>query len=115
MKITAIAMALCAVGLLYGGGGCDDDGSLVCPAGSVLCGSQCSNVQGDPDNCGACGTVCAHGAICDLGVCTSAGFDAGRPAEAAASPSVDAASEAASDAPSAGDTGTITDASLGGQ
>jgi len=88
-----IAAALGVVALLAAGGGCDDDGTIICPAGSVLCAAQCSNVQGDPDNCGACGTVCAHGAICDLGVCTSAGFDAGQAVEAATPAPPDAASD----------------------
>jgi hypothetical protein len=117
LKISAIVMAVCAVGLLCGSGGCDSDGSLTCPAGAVLCGTQCSNVQGDPDNCGACGTVCAHGSICDLGVCTSAGFDAGRAVEAAAPAPQDASSDSAKDAvaDTATDTGTATDAGVGGQ
>jgi hypothetical protein len=109
LKVSAIVMAMCAVGLLCGAGGCNDDGSLVCPAGAVLCGSQCSNVQGDPDNCGACGTVCAHGSICDIGVCTSAGFDAGLAAEAAAATPKDASGDVATD------TGTATDSGGGGQ
>lgn len=101
MRNSTIAVALHAVVLLCAAG-CDSDGALVCPAGSVLCGTQCSNVQGDPDNCGSCGTVCAHGAICDLGVCTSAGFDAGEAFEAAAPAPKDAASESATDAATGG-------------
>jgi hypothetical protein len=82
-------------------GACDDNGALVCPAGAALCGTQCSNVQGDPDNCGACGNVCAHGSICDLGQCTSAGFDAGLVEDAAAGPA-DAARETTGDRSSDG-------------
>ncbi len=101
LRLTTIAVAVCCLGLLGAEGACDNSGSLgsSCPAGATLCGSQCSNLQGDPDNCGACGTVCAHGSICDLGVCTSAGFDAGLPAEAAAPPPSDAAADAPADAP----------------
>lgn len=99
LRITPIAMVVRAVGMLCAEGACDSSGSLgsACPAGATLCGSQCSNLQGDPDNCGACGTVCVHGSICNLGVCTSAGFDAGLPAEAAAPPPSDASADAPAD------------------
>jgi Stigma-specific protein, Stig1 len=100
LRITTVAIVVCALGLLCAEGACDSSGSLgsPCPAGATLCGSRCSNLQGDPDNCGACGTVCAHGSLCDLGACTSAGFDAGLPAEAAA-PASDASKDAPADAP----------------
>jgi hypothetical protein len=112
LRITTIAIVVCALGLFGAEGACDNSGSLgsPCPAGATLCGSQCSNLQGDPDNCGACGTVCAHGSICDLGVCTSAGFDAGLPAEAAA-PASDASTDAPADVSPEGSNLATVDAS----
>jgi len=70
------------------------DGGSQCPTGSTMCGSVCSNLQGDPENCGKCGVVCPHGEICDLGACT-AGIS-------------DAAGESTTDAPadSTSDSGT---------
>jgi hypothetical protein len=34
-----------------------------------LCGNTCTDPQSDPNNCGACGTVCASG-VCTNGACT---------------------------------------------
>jgi hypothetical protein len=82
-------IAACSSSTSSGGG----DGGLQCPAGSTVCGSFCSNVRGDPENCGKCGVVCPHGQICDLGACT-----------AGISGISDAASESTPDAPA--DTGT---------
>lgn len=42
--------------------------------------------------------MCAHGAICDLGECTSAGFDAGLPVESGSGPATDATVDALADA-----------------
>jgi hypothetical protein len=52
------------------------DGGSQCPTGSTVCGSVCSNLQGDPENCGKCSVVCLHGQICDLGACTAGISDA---------------------------------------
>jgi hypothetical protein len=38
-----------------------------CPTGQTLCSGVCVNLQSDPNNCGACGTVCARG--CQNGTC----------------------------------------------
>ncbi len=77
-----------------GGGG---DGGLQCPSGSVVCGSVCANVQGDPQNCGHCGVVCQHGEICDLGGCTAGISDAAH--EATTDAPADGTSDAPGDAP----------------
>lgn len=43
-----------------GGGGC---GSL------TMCGTECVDTRYDPNNCGACGTVCGAGEVCSGGTC----------------------------------------------
>lgn len=37
-----------------------------------VCGGDCVNIKIDPDNCGACGTVCGEGEACAGGACASA-------------------------------------------
>lgn len=48
---------------------CEVPGTLECLGPAVPCGSVCSNLNGDPANCGACGSVCAPGSSCNSGVC----------------------------------------------
>src|SRR5688572_15164528 len=48
-----------------------DTGPANCRQDEVKCGSVCSNVRTDPNNCGACGTVCAANQVCNLGQCAS--------------------------------------------
>jgi hypothetical protein len=94
--------------------GCTDEGTLAvpCPTGSVVCGSACSNLQGDPANCGACGNVCAHGQVCDLGACTGAGFDAGMAVDAGPKPPGDASSDAVGEGGSDGSSDVAAEAAL---
>src|SRR5258706_8920753 len=40
-----------------------------CPVGTTTCPSGCSNTDGDPQNCGACGTQCGPGLVCNAGKC----------------------------------------------
>ncbi len=45
-----------------------------CPAGLTRCGERCVDLAGNPDNCGACGTVCGDDvgpdrSSCVMGVC----------------------------------------------
>lgn len=42
-----------------------------CVSPQILCGSTCTNVQSDPNNCGACGTVCPAGQACVNGICAA--------------------------------------------
>ena len=47
-------------------------GACQCPTGYSFCGGVClltTELQTNPANCGACGTVCATGASCAAGVC----------------------------------------------
>jgi len=67
-------------------GGCLGDGGVACPSSQVceqgqcknacvlgtsqLCGQSCTDTSLDPNNCGACGVVCAAGLSCHGGHCT---------------------------------------------
>jgi hypothetical protein len=42
---------------------------LTCPTGSQECGGSCVVLSRDPQNCGACGTVCPAGQVCTQGQC----------------------------------------------
>jgi hypothetical protein len=101
MRVRTIALAgLLAVAAACSTSSGGGDAGPQCPTGSTVCGSVCSNLQGAPQNCGACGVVCAHGEICDLGGCTTgvtasdAGSDAAADADADAAATTDSASAA---------------------
>lgn len=47
--------------------GSDAGGGLCC--GGVLCGTTCTSLSGDVNNCGSCGTVCSSGQFCAGGAC----------------------------------------------
>ena len=47
----------------------EDAHSVVCSAPQKLCGTACTTVASDPENCGTCGTKCAAGSVCSLGAC----------------------------------------------
>jgi hypothetical protein len=67
--------------------GCSVDHGIVggaCAAGYLDCNDQCIRVASDPQNCGACGNVCASG-VCSDGKC-AARADAGPDAKADARP-----------------------------
>ena len=50
------------------GGG---EGGVPCGAGLLACGGACVDPGQDPANCGACGTACAAGQVCDVGECAT--------------------------------------------
>lgn len=52
-----------------GDGGTGMDGSAMCGAGETDCGGACVDTSSDPGNCGACGTACTGGQVCDMGAC----------------------------------------------
>lgn len=45
------------------GGGCN------CAQGQTCCNNSCVNLQGDRNNCGACGTTCGPSTSCQSGTC----------------------------------------------
>ncbi len=49
------------------GGSCGN--YFCCGAGQTSCGSYCADLAGDPDNCGACGNVCAEPGPFEYGTC----------------------------------------------
>ena len=42
---------------------------VTCPSGQTPCAGSCVTVAEDPQNCGACGTVCPQGTVCYAGAC----------------------------------------------
>jgi hypothetical protein len=44
----------------------------VCPQGQAACGSSCTALLTDVNNCGACGVSCGFGGTCSAGRCTCA-------------------------------------------
>ena len=40
-----------------------------CPSGQTMCSGTCTNVNGDSQNCGACGHACTGGTVCVAGTC----------------------------------------------
>ncbi len=68
-----LGIALLAVGACQtdsGDSGPGGGGGAQCAAGMASCGGVCTNLQADPNNCGACGTSC-NGLFCSLGQCSS--------------------------------------------
>jgi hypothetical protein len=59
----AAALALAAMGC-----GKKD---LTCPTGKTACNGACADLTVDATHCGACGTVCAFGEICQASACSS--------------------------------------------
>jgi hypothetical protein len=47
-----------------------DGQSAVCPPERTTCGTVCTDLKADPQNCNACGTKCAELQTCDEGRCT---------------------------------------------
>jgi hypothetical protein len=58
-------------GFLYEGGLYVDD-VQACPASAAtVCGGACTNLAGDPNNCGSCGHTCGAGQICSSATCVA--------------------------------------------
>src|SRR5579872_4468311 len=56
-------------GAVRGDRACGDGGCIVCAVGEVMCSNGCTDLSSDVTNCGSCGTACAAGDVCDLGMC----------------------------------------------
>lgn len=46
-----------------------DSSAPNCAEGETACADHCVNVASSKNNCGACGTICGEGLVCDVGVC----------------------------------------------
>src|SRR5690606_39019822 len=49
-----------------------------CSDGYSDCGGVCLDLQGDGQNCGACGTTCSTGQVCSAGTCQESCSEPGR-------------------------------------
>ena len=67
-KILVGGMAAMLLAALFG---CDDEPSGWCPPTLTACDGGCYATSTDTKNCGACGTTCKTGEICQGGVCSS--------------------------------------------
>ena len=52
-----------------GDGGLDASLDVQCAAPQTACRGACVDLQASPDHCGACGTACATGEACVMGMC----------------------------------------------
>lgn len=66
--VSGILMSLALVSL----SACGSTNGNNCENGLSDCNGACVNFQSDGDNCGACGTVCGAGEICETGACVPA-------------------------------------------
>jgi len=48
------------------------DAGNVATCGTTTCNGDCTDLQTDPNNCGACGSVCEEGFLCSAGACLCA-------------------------------------------
>src|SRR5690606_19372129 len=51
---------------------------LNCSDGYSDCGGVCTDLQGDGQNCGMCGTGCAQDKVCSAGACSDSCTEPGR-------------------------------------
>jgi len=67
----AVALPVLALALVLAGSGCSSQ--TTCSSNQTLCGGECTSLQSDALNCGACGTKCGTGKGCSLGACVACG------------------------------------------
>src|ERR1700730_15085811 len=75
IAFTTLVVVLLAPGC-SGSGGTPDSGTADVtapnPCGNgdyAMCGTTCVDIQGDAQNCGACGKVCPSDQVCSHGTC----------------------------------------------
>jgi hypothetical protein len=51
------------------------DANFHCCLVGQMCGGNCTDLTGDPQNCGRCGNVCGGGQVCCNGTCTNLSND----------------------------------------
>ncbi len=67
LAFAALVAVSASQGCAKAGGGDVDSGS--CSSPETTCGGKCVSTSSDPDNCGACGTVCGASQVCSQGQC----------------------------------------------
>ncbi len=73
VSVYSRALSSAEIGAIYAAGsqGKCKTGGGVCEGGTTQCGSLCTVLQTDSQNCGSCGNACPTGDYCQAGVCTS--------------------------------------------
>ena len=81
--------ALAAIVIFHCAGRTSLDGAPCAPA-DTRCDDHCASLYKDPENCGACGTLCSQGTVCYAGECaTSCGGGTLQCGQSCVDPNVD--------------------------
>jgi hypothetical protein len=64
-----VVLSVLVQGCIDGSAVVDEPEAAYCAAPTIACGAECSDLNSDPQNCGACGRACASSEFCSEGGC----------------------------------------------